>query len=639
MTTSEFSQVSSKKPIKPQKNHGASNNWFSYISDVPAPFTPLVGREQESKAVSTLLTQPLVRLLTLTGTGGIGKTRLALQVVPTLKSEFPDGCCFVSLASIESPDLIIPTLVQALKAQRGKKSSPFASLKNFLRDKLFLLVLDNFEHLVEATPLLLELLSSCSGLKMLVTSRAVLGVQGEYRFPLRPLELPDLKHLPHSEALSHIPAVALFVQRAQGVIPGFQLTRTNAKSIAEICTRLDGLPLAIELAAARIRVLSPQALLKYLKHRLQVLTSGGPDLPARQQTLHNTLSWSYNLLTAEDQWLFRHLAVFIDGCTLEAIEALYTASGDTTTRVLDRVASLLNKSLLQSVEEEGNGIRFLMLETIREYSLECLAACGELEQAKDDHAAYYAGFTEETEPALLGRPQSTETELLVREYGNASAALQWLLDHKEREGNIELSLRLAAAMGGVWLVKGLLKEGQSSLELALAASDTSKSPVSIKARANALYVLAWLVRWQGDDARSSTLFEESLALFRTLGNIGLEPHFFEHILAELSTRLGEETFAALRAEGQAVTPEQELMAEAEPTISTISPPVTYAAGLTARELEVLRLIAMGLTTKQIATQLVISSHTVNVHIQSIYQKLDIKSRSAATRYAIEHHLI
>ncbi len=340
-------------------------------SDLPAQLTSFIGREQEVAAACTLLRRPQTRLLTLTGTGGVGKTRLGLQVAADLLDGFADDVYFIPLAPISDPDFVMPTIVQTLGLWEVGDRPLLEQLKAYLQEKHLLLLLDNFEQVVAAAPLLADLLASCPELKMLVTSRAVLRIQGEHEFPVPPLALPDLKQLPDGETLSHYAAVSLFLQRAQAIKPDFHMTEANARAIAEICIRLDGLPLAIELATARIKLLPPQALLSRLDKRLHVLVGGTRDAPARQQTLRNTIAWSYNLLDEKEQQLFQWLSVFVGGYTLEAVESLCVAlgDGDGTMPVLDTVASLIDKSLLQQMEWEKEEPRLVMLETIREYGL------------------------------------------------------------------------------------------------------------------------------------------------------------------------------------------------------------------------------------------------------------------------------
>jgi predicted ATPase/DNA-binding CsgD family transcriptional regulator len=349
---------------------------------------------------------------------------------------------------------------------------------------------------------------------MLVTSRTALRISSEQLIVVSPLALPDLKQLPEKETLARCASVALFIQRAQAQVPTFNVTTANAAVLAEICVRLDGLPLAIELAAARIKLLPPQALLPRLAHRLQVLTTGSPMLPVRQQTLRSTIQWSYDLLDAWEQRLFRRLSIFRDGCTLEAAEALCSVldgEGCESESVLDGVESLIEKSLLRppTLREQEEEPRLHMLETIREYGLECLVASGEMEVVRQAHADYYLVFTEEVEPKLAGPEQATWLDRLEHEHENLRMALEWLLERREAEGNMEKALRFGGVLRRFWLVHGHLSEGRSFLECVLAGSAGVRTP----ARAKALNAAANIALNQGDVDRAEVLAEEALALY------------------------------------------------------------------------------------------------------------------------------
>ncbi|HMJ21283.1 MAG TPA: winged helix-turn-helix domain-containing protein, partial [Terriglobales bacterium] len=346
-------------------------------TNLPVQRTGFVGRVKEVAAAKELLLRQDVRLVTVTGPGGIGKTRLAVQVASGLVERFPGGTHFISLSSLSDSGLIASVIVQTLGIREAGGQSPLEILKENLRDSLhapMLLLLDNFEHLVQAVPTVAELLTAGPNLKILVTSRAALHVYGEHEFPVPPLALPDSRSLPPFEVLSQYPAVALFVQRAVAAKPDFGLNQENASAVTEICARLDGLPLAIELAAARIKVLSPSSMRTRLTSRLQLLTGGARDMPQRHQTLRATMDWSYDLLSAAEQRLFRRLSVFVGGCNLEGVEAVCDTKGDLDLDPLEGIASMVDKSLVQQVEQANGESRFAMLETIREYALEKLEA-------------------------------------------------------------------------------------------------------------------------------------------------------------------------------------------------------------------------------------------------------------------------
>ena len=486
----------------------------THPNNLPVQPTPFIGREQEVAAVAHLLRREEVRLLTLTGPGGIGKTRMALQVAAELSEEFPDGVYFVNLAPIRDPGFVVPTIAQVLDVKEIAWQPLLDLLKAVLREQQLMLLLDNFEQVVGAAIQVAGLLAACPQLKVLVTSRMVLHVQAEQEFTVPPLAVPEPRHLPDLVALSQYEALALFLSRAQTVKPEFQLSNANARSVAEICRHLDGLPLAIELAAARLKLLPPQALLARLGQRLAVLTSGARDAPARQQTLRNTIAWSYHLLNGEEQRLFRRLSVFVGGCTLQALEAIGAALDGEAGRVFEGVASLLDQSLLQQTEQDGEEPRLVMLETIREFGLEVLEASGEMKTTQHAHAGYYLALAEESEPELGGPRQVMWLERLEREHDNLRAAMQWSLEQGERGKSMELALLLGGVLQRFWQVRGLFSEGRSFLKRALAASEEVVSAV----RAKALHAAANLALTQGDYDQLEALCEESLTLFRELGD-------------------------------------------------------------------------------------------------------------------------
>ena len=490
---------------------------------LPAPLTPLIGREHAVATVCTLLQRADVRLVTLTGPGGIGKTRLGQQVASELDELFADGICFVSLAPLSNHTLVPSTIALTLGLRRGldgQHTATMQSLELFFQGKHFLLVLDNFEQVVRAAPDLAELLAACPQLKVLVTSRAALHIQGEHEIVVPPLGLPerDRIDLLESTALSQYPAIALFLQRALAIKPGLALTQTNMQTIADICLGLDGLPLAIELAAARIKLLPPQVLRQRLAHPLQILTGNTQDAPARHQTLRDTIGWSYYLLEETERQLFRRLSVFVGGATLEAIESICDAFSDQVQPVLDTVASLIDKSLLQQIEVEENEPRITMLETIREYALECLSTSDEEEMVRQRHAAHYLALAEECEQELRGPRQATWLKYLEREHDNLRAIMDWALrldaPAHTRQAHMEIALRLAGTLRRFWQMHGHLHEGQTYLERVLATSEGVV--VSTQARATALIAAGTLAATQSDFDRVERYCRQSLALFRTL---------------------------------------------------------------------------------------------------------------------------
>jgi predicted ATPase/DNA-binding CsgD family transcriptional regulator len=510
---------SSEYHTLPLKNAPAS------FSNFPVQLTTFIGRERELIELCTLLQRPDVRLVTLTGTGGIGKTRLSLEVGAELLPAFREGVYFVPLASIDDATLVIPAIAHTLGLQHryAERQQPLAKhmeyLKTSLREKHSLLLLDNFEQVVDAAPAIAELLATCPRLKILVTSRAALHLSGEHEFPLPPLALPDGTSQLHMHELTQYASIALFLQRAMAIKPDFDVTTANLQTIAMICRRLDGLPLAIELAAARIKLLPPQALLQRLSHPLNVLTGGRQNAPERHQTLRNTIAWSYHLLNAVEQQLFRRISVFVGSCSLEAIEALYSSYPDSTTLVLDGVSSLIDKSLLRQIEQEGEP-RIVMLETIREYALEMLDANGEERLSRHAHAVYYMTLAEESERELVGPQQAAWLERLEQEHDNLRAALDWSLqqdeDATETQRRMEIALRLAGALRRFWQMHGHLNEGQTFTEKALSASEGIL--VSTQARAKALIAAGTLASIQNDYDRTEAYCRESLLLFRELGD-------------------------------------------------------------------------------------------------------------------------
>jgi predicted ATPase/DNA-binding CsgD family transcriptional regulator len=477
---------------------------------LPVQLTSFIGREKEMALVAQLLRRDDVRLLTLTGPGGIGKTRLGLQVAAELTDQFADGVVFVNLASVGDPALVVPTIAQTLGVQESATRPLLDILQAMLQEKLLLLVLDNFEQVVGAAVEVAALLARCPRLTVLVTSRAALHLSGEHRFPVPPLVLPNPRRLPDLVALSQYEAVALFIARAQAARPEFQVSNATAPAVAEICVRLDGLPLAIELAAARITLLPPQALLARLGQRFTLLTSGTQDAIRRHQTLRNTIAWSYDLLEASEQRLFRRLCVFVGGMTLSAVEAVSAALGDEPGAVLDGIASLIDKSLLRQSEPEGEQPRFVMLETIREFGWEALTVSGEAETTRQAHAAYYLALAKEAAPKLQSPQLAEWMRRLKLEHDNLRAAMNWLLE----QGDAAMALRMGTALGVFWELNYSLHEGWNVLSRALVGSEEVAVPV----RAGALVAAGWMALLLGHFERAEILCQEGLALFRAIGD-------------------------------------------------------------------------------------------------------------------------
>jgi predicted ATPase len=472
-------------------------------SNLPVQRNAFIGREHEATALRKLLSRVDVQLVTLTGPGGIGKTRLALQVAADAAPEFPGGVCFVPLSAVSDPVLIASTIAQALGVRETGNQSAQESLKEYVSglDQPMLLLLDNFEHLVSAAPVITQILTTGPKLKIAVTSQAPLHVYGEHEFPVPPLALPNLKSIPSLEVLARLPAVALFVERAQAVKREFVLTKENAPAVAAICARLDGLPLAIELAAARIKLLPPSAMLARLESRLNLLTGGARDLPTRQQTLRSTVDWSHGLLNAAEQALFRRLSVFTGGCTLEGVEAACDTKSDLGLDILDGMASMVDKSLAQQVEQVDAETRFIMLSTIREYALERLAESDDEAATRRAHAAYYLVLAEEGAEDMVAHPEWLDRFEI--EHDNFRLALDYLI----KTGDAEWGLRLGAALFRFWETREHLKEGRDSIARLLALEGTASRP---KLRARLLFAAAVLAGEQGDYEAGRQLFEDSL---------------------------------------------------------------------------------------------------------------------------------
>jgi len=490
-------------------------------NNLPIEPTPFIGREREVAALCRLLARPEVRLLTLTGPGGVGKTRLALQVAAEISDGYADGVFVVPLAPLTDPEQVMEAITQVLSIPDVGGSSLFGQVQRTLKSKQLLLVLDNFEQVAAAALMVAELLATCPSLKIMVTSRVALHVRAEHEFAVPPLSLPDLKHLPDLLTLSQYEAVALFIERAQAVKSDFQMTNATAPAVAAICTRLDGLPLAIELAAARAKYYTPLMLRARLEQGLSVLSGGARDLPARQQTLRAAIAWSYELLSPQEQLLFRRLAVFVDGWDWQAAEQVCTAAGGRAGDILEGLESLVDKSLLRQEGLHDGEPRWWMLQTLREFGLEVLTNAEETEVTRQAHAQYYLALVEEAEPRLLWSEQERWFARLEQEHENLRAALTFLLEQAHQLSGMpqgreqaERVLRLCTALYDFWYMRSYILEGQAFLEQALAVRSGVKAWVQARVLSNAAD-MAFAI---DDLERAETLGGEGLALYRELGD-------------------------------------------------------------------------------------------------------------------------
>jgi predicted ATPase/DNA-binding SARP family transcriptional activator len=471
---------------------------------LPATVTSFIGRQGEVEECLELLRDEGIRLLTLTGTGGIGKTRLAREVAGVLGEDFRDGVFFVGLSRLTDPDLVADTVARTLELSEGGEPVE-VELKRFLSQRELLLVIDNFEQLLPAVPMLGELLEAAPGLKVLVTSRALLHLSGEHQYPVPPLDVPELDGTVDPATLAQLPAVSLFVERARALKPGYVLTSNNAGAICKICRRLDGLPLAIELAAARIRLLDADALLARLEQRLPLLTGGGSDTPARQQTLRSTFDWSYDLLSTAEQVLFARFACFAGGSSFDAVEEVCDAA-------LDDIGSLVDKSLLREREGFEGAARFEMLAVLREYALERLESSGDADAILRRHLSYYIRLAERAEPEILGADQVAWLRRLETERDNFRAALAWSIGDGR---DLDAGLRLIASLRRAWVARGYLSETRRWLELSLDRVEPASTPV----RAKALYGLGRVALAQASYDEAIPHLQEAARLSRQLGDV------------------------------------------------------------------------------------------------------------------------
>jgi predicted ATPase len=480
---------------------------------LPTSPTTLIGREADIASVAGLLQahNPETRLVTLIGPGGVGKTRLAVAVAATLAAAYPDGVVFVDLAPLHDHRLITATISSALSVYEGGNQGTWELLVGYLRERRVLLVIDNVEHVLRGAQVLGELLSECPGIALLATSRIALRLRAERRFAVEPLGQP-LEQEPSLEAIAAAPAVRLFVERAATIAPSFALDCDNAAAVAAVCRRLGSLPLAIELAAARVGVLGIVPLLQRLDRPLPLLTSGAPDLPERQRTLRNTLVWSHALLGSQEQVLFRRLSVFAGGWTLSAAEAVCSGADLPIHDVLGRLEALVDNSLIRRLDVGEEEPRFGMLEIVREYAAERVVECGEWRMLRARHRDWCLTLAEQAVSELIGSQQASWLERLDRALDNLRLALSWMYDEQQ----IELGLRLAGALGRFWSTRRYVTEGREWLERLLAPASALGLPASLRAQAS--YAVGVLASIQGDPINAAMRLEESIELYHLAGD-------------------------------------------------------------------------------------------------------------------------
>lgn len=481
----------------------------SQRTNLPSQATPFIGRQRELAALSDLLKRDDVRLVTLTGPGGIGKTRLSLQVAADLLDTFEDGTFLIELAPITDSNLVVATIANTLEVSEIGDEPLLKTLMRYLHEKQFLLVIDNFEHVIDAAPVIGDLIAGAPNLKIMASSRELLRIYGEHKYPVPPLGLPEKAQQQTVAVISQYEAVSLFIQRAKAAQADFEITEDNAPAIAEICTRLEGLPLAIELAAARVSLFEPESLLERLSNSLKTLTGGARNLPRRQQTIRNAIEWSYDLLDEDEQILFARLSVFQGGRNIAAAEAV--CGPDLAIDVLDGLESLLNKSLLQSEKGSEGEPRFVMLETIYAYAGERLEDSDQGDQLRKRHAAYFTALAEQASTQLAGHEQSIWISRLTFDYENIRKAIIWTFNG----GDLQTGLRLISALGNYWRFKAQYQESQYWLQIALEFVDQAPDDVQAQLFSSAGY-MAWSLH---DSAKAKPFFEKSIILHKKLDNL------------------------------------------------------------------------------------------------------------------------